>query len=86
MSDKQQAGSLLKMAGNDLTALEGMQSSIQFSDEIFGFHAQQVIEKCCKAWIALLGKKYPFTHDVSMLLRCLKKTTAQYRYIGNLRK
>jgi HEPN domain-containing protein len=73
MSDKQQAGSLLKMAGNDLAALEGMQSSIQFSDEIFGFHAQQVIEKCCKAWIALLGKKYPFTHDVSMLLKVLEE-------------
>jgi hypothetical protein len=40
MSDKQQAGSLLKMAGNDLTALQGMQNSLQFSDEIFGLHAQ----------------------------------------------
>jgi hypothetical protein len=73
MSDKQQAGSLLKMAGNDLTALQGMQNSLQFSDEIFGLHAQQVIEKCCKAWIALLGKKYPFTHDVSMLLKVLEE-------------
>jgi HEPN domain-containing protein len=73
MSDKQQASSLLKMAGNDLAALQGMQSSIQFSDEIFGFHTQQVVEKCCKAWIALLGKKYPFTHDISMLLKILEE-------------
>jgi HEPN domain-containing protein len=74
MSDKQQAISLLKMAGNDLTALQNMQNRLQFSDEIFGFHAQQVIEKCLKAWIALLGKKYPFTHDVSMLLKLLEES------------
>jgi HEPN domain-containing protein len=73
MSDKQQAGSLLRMAKNDLTALQGMQNRQQFSDEIFGLHAQQVIEKCCKAWIAILGKKYPFTHDVSMLLKVLEE-------------
>jgi hypothetical protein len=73
MSDKQQAISLLKMAGKDLTALQNMQNSLLFGDEVFGFHAQQVIEKCCKAWIALLGKKYPFTHDVSMLLKLLEE-------------
>jgi HEPN domain-containing protein len=50
-----------------------MQNSLLFGDEVFGFHAQQVIEKCCKAWIALLGKKYPFTHDVSMLLKLLEE-------------
>jgi HEPN domain-containing protein len=46
---------------------------VTFSDEVFGFHAQQIIEKSCKAWIALLGKKYPFTHDVSMLLKLLEE-------------
>jgi HEPN domain-containing protein len=61
------------MARKDLTALQNMQNSLLFSDEVFGFHAQQVIEKCCKAWIAMLGKKYPFTHDISMLLKLLEE-------------
>jgi HEPN domain-containing protein len=73
MSDKQHAHLLLVMAGKDLLALQGMASPLQFSDEIFGFHTQQVMEKCCKAWLAVLGKKYPFTHDLSMLLNQLEE-------------
>jgi HEPN domain-containing protein len=73
MSDKQHAQLLLTMAGKDLLALQGMMSTSQFSDEIFGFHTQQVMEKCCKAWLAVLGKKYPFTHDLSMLLNQLEE-------------
>lgn len=39
-----------------------------FSDEVFGFHAQQAAEKCLKAWIAALGRRYPRTHDLMSLL------------------
>jgi HEPN domain-containing protein len=42
-----------------------------FADEVFGFHAQQAIEKTLKAWIALLGQEYPFVHDVDALLNRL---------------
>lgn len=43
-----------------------------FADEIFGFHAQQAVEKALKAWLALLGVEYPRTHDLSFLLNMLK--------------
>jgi HEPN domain-containing protein len=39
-----------------------------FSEEIFGFHAQQSIEKALKAWIASRGLEYPKSHDVSALI------------------
>ncbi|MCY4375822.1 MAG: HEPN domain-containing protein [Spirochaetaceae bacterium] len=36
--------------------------------EIFGFHVQQAAEKSLKAWLALLGKVYPLTHNLEALL------------------
>ena len=42
-----------------------------FADEIFGFHAQQAVEKLFKAWLALLGRTYPPIHDLSELLSML---------------
>jgi len=49
-----------------------MMNAELFEGEIFGFHAQQAIEKCLKAWLALLGKEYPLTHDISLLLGLLE--------------
>jgi hypothetical protein len=77
MSDLEHARSLLRMAHSDLNALRGMLSpalpahNTFFSDEIFGFHAQQAAEKCLKAWIASLGRRYPRTHDLMALLEQL---------------
>ncbi|MBD3239838.1 MAG: HEPN domain-containing protein [Chitinivibrionales bacterium] len=48
--------------------------TIHFSDEIFGFHAEQAVEKALKAWVAIRGGKYPFTHDLSLLLNELRKS------------
>jgi HEPN domain-containing protein len=42
-----------------------------FSEEVFGFHAQQSIEKALKAWITAKGLSYPKSHDVSALTRIL---------------
>jgi len=39
-----------------------------FADEIFGFHAQQAIQKALKAWIATTGHDYPLTHNLIVLL------------------
>ena len=65
---------IFQMAQKDLAALEGMLfDNVHFSDEVFGFHAEQAVEKSLKAWIAALGKPYPFTHDLSMLLHTLHK-------------
>ena len=71
MSDVKQARTLFGAATRDLSAIRGMFDSEVFADEIFGFHVQQAAEKLCKAWIALLGKEYPFIHDLERLLEIL---------------
>ncbi len=43
-----------------------------FAEEVFGFHAQQAIEKGLKAWIAIKQLTYPKSHDVSILIRILE--------------
>lgn len=74
MSDLEHARTLLRMAQADLNALRGMLSpgfpahESFFSDEVFGFHAQQAAEKCLKAWIASLGARYRRTHDLVALI------------------
>ena len=68
MSDREHAAMLLAMARKDLGALIGMvDDAATFADEVFGFHAQQVVEKATKAWLGLLGKEYPRTHDLEQL-------------------
>jgi len=73
MKDAEQAQVLLSMAGKDLKALCGMEDQEVFAEEIFGFHAQQVVEKALKAWLAWLGVQYSKTHDVSLLLAELEQ-------------
>ena len=63
---------LLKAANKDLKALHGMTDQTMFADEIFGFHAQQAVEKAFKAWLILLDVEYPRTHDLSLLLSILQ--------------
>lgn len=66
------------MARGDIRALRGMlkiedddPDNDYFSDEIFGFHAQQSAEKILKARIASLGGRYSKTHDLMALLNSL---------------
>lgn len=72
MSDLEQARELLAAAERDLSALRGMGDAGIFADEIFGFHAQQAVEKSFKAWLAILGEVYPLTHDLAELLALLR--------------
>jgi len=72
MSDIEHARALLAMAAKDLRALRGMGAPETFADEIFGFHAQQAVEKSLKAWIAALGAEYPLTHNIARLLAILE--------------
>ena len=58
-------------AERDSTALHGMGDPAVFADEIFGFHAQQAVEKLLKAWLASLGETYPLSHDLASLLDML---------------
>lgn len=48
MSDPIQARNMLNASQRDLKALTGMLDDETFSDEIFGLHAQQSIEKSLK--------------------------------------
>lgn len=76
MVDIKQADAMLRMAHRDLTALHGMSNAVVFADEIFGFHSQQAIEKCLKAWLCALGQAYPFTHHINRLLVLLRDAGA----------
>jgi HEPN domain-containing protein len=73
MSEIKHAKVLLDLAEKDLKALLGMHEPSIFAEEIFGFHAQQAIEKALKAWIAASGKEYPLTHNIARLLAILEK-------------
>lgn len=72
MSDLEHAQMMLDLAHKDLKALKGMADVEQFDDEIFGFHAQQAVEKVLKAWLSFLGVGYPKTHDLEELFTLLE--------------
>lgn len=76
MRDIEGARRLIEMARKDLKALEHMDDPESFPDEVFGFHVQQVAEKTLKSWLAVLGREYPMTHDLSFLLRVLEDAGA----------
>lgn len=65
---------LLVMARKDFDALRGMVGNAIFADEIFGFHAQQAIEKTVKAWLTQNAIEYPLTHDLSRLFLLLEES------------
>ncbi len=67
MKDREQARNLLGVAERDYRALCGMEDSAVFSDEVFGFHVQQAVEKTLKAWLCCLGVPFPRTHDLDEL-------------------
>ena len=46
------------------------------AEEIYGFHAQQAVEKALKAWLASLQIKYPYTHDIGLLFELLASAGA----------
>jgi HEPN domain-containing protein len=71
MSDIEQAQSLLRLAYRDFNALLGMEHSVLCADEIYGFHAQQAIEKALKSWLCAKGMLYPLTHEIPRLLALL---------------
>jgi HEPN domain-containing protein len=54
-----------------------MRDPSAFAEEIFGFHAQQAVEKAIKAWLNLAGKPYPRTHDLEALLVLLEESGAE---------
>lgn len=73
MSRVEHAREMLILAQRDFKALQGMLDAETFADEIFGFHAQQAVEKALKAWLSFVGAEYPRTHDLEELLELLEE-------------
>ena len=69
MSDVKCARVLYSAAERDVLTLRSM--TVGAPVESFGFHVQQAAEKALKAWVALLGEKYPLTHNIEALLDIL---------------
>jgi len=72
MQDLKNASKLFEMAEKDFRALMNMTDESLFDIEIFGFHAQQTVEKLLKAWLSTVGIKYEKTHDLQVLVSLLK--------------
>jgi HEPN domain-containing protein len=73
MNGVEHAREMLTLAQRDFKALQGMLDVETFADEIFGFHAQQAVEKALKAWLTLVEVEYPRTHDLEELLELLEE-------------
>ena len=69
MSDVKCARVMYRAAERDVLTLRSMTAGAPV--ESFGFHVQQAAEKALKAWLALLGEKYPLTHSIETLLDLL---------------
>ncbi len=72
MKDRKNAMKMLTMAKKDFKALSNMKDETIFDTEIFGFHAQQTVEKLLKAWLSEIGIKYEKTHDLLLLFTLLE--------------
>lgn len=89
MSDREHGRTMLEKARDDLNALRGMAhpslfGTDFFSDEIFGFHAQQAVEKALKAWLSFCGRTYPRTHDLMTLIQELDAMGEDVNFLDEL--
>jgi HEPN domain-containing protein len=73
MQDHKNARRMFKLAEKDFKALNNMTDEALFDIEIFGFHAQQTVEKLLKAWLSVSGIKYERIHDLQILFSLLKE-------------
>lgn len=84
MNELDHARAMLSQAEKDRRALQGMLDKEVFAEEIFGFHAQQAVEKALKAWIAALRQEYPLTHSIARLLGILQNLEADMESFWDL--
>ncbi len=62
---------LLKKAHEDLVLLNKIVKDNDVSDSIFGFHAQQSVEKLLKALLSFNNIEFPRSHDLRFLLELM---------------
>jgi HEPN domain-containing protein len=68
---QREAARMLRIAQRDLKAARSMLDADRFDETTWGFQIQQATEKALKAWIAVLGYEYPYTHDLGLLYRLI---------------
>ena len=84
MSDPKCVRVMLQAAQRDLLTPRHMTSGVP--DESFGFHVRQAAEKALKAFLALLGRRYPLTHNLHDLFVLLDEegvATGFYRPLSS---
>ncbi len=62
------------MAKKDYDAPKLMVKKPGFADEVFGFHAQEAVEKALKTWLISIQHQYPKIHDLRTLARLLRES------------
>ena len=65
------SGVLLSKAAEDEEVLDAALAGAKISDEIFGFHAQQAVEKLLKARLTSLDVDYPKVHNLLTMVELL---------------
>jgi len=63
---------LLEKAAQDEYVLDKLLLDPDAPSEIFGFHAQQAVEKLLKAVLLAQGKTYPKIHSLARLIKLIK--------------
>ncbi len=71
MKQHEQAEIFLRKAQQDEDLLDVIFTSTKVSDEIFGFHCQQAVEKLLKALLSYLGTTFKRTHNIRTLMDAL---------------
>ncbi len=63
---------LLVKASQDEEVLDAALEGSRISDAVFGFHAQQAVEKLLKARLVSLGVDYPKVHNLLTMVELLE--------------
>lgn len=84
MKDHKHAALMMKLAERDCKALKGMLNDrVNFEDEVFGFHAQQAVEKLMKSYLSYNSIYYSKTHDIEILKNLLDENNIPLPYDFN---
>ena len=84
MGDRRLAKALLEAARRDAEVLPLLRDPASASEEVFGFHVQQAVEKALKARLGIRGARYPLTHNVETLLILLAEAGVDEQRYWNL--
>ena len=72
MSDREGALRFFRAAERDIALLDA-DSTLNIPVEVFGFHAQQAVEKLLMSWLCVYDFSFPNTHDLRHLSRLIGK-------------